>query len=162
MFSDLSEREVKLQEKNIEYEKLKKKYDDVQNTINEFSKNLDVIAENKKKLLDRLKSLEDMNLLLSNNTFSNIFKEPIVNSSPDATVRDLNKRKSALEDILNSFKFNANNLDGKQQMRYETYQNTINMLLDNEQDLENPARKSDEESDDDNNNDNTTNTVLDF
>ena len=97
MFSDLSEREVKLQEKNIEYEKLKKKYDDVQNTINEFSKNLDVIAENKKKLLDRLKSLEDMNLLLSNNTFSNIFKEPIVNSSPDATVRDLNKRKSALE-----------------------------------------------------------------
>ena len=43
--------------------------------------------------------------------------------------------------------------------------NTIHTLLDNEQEndeLTNPARKSDEESDDDNNNDNTTNTVLDF
>jgi len=39
--------------------------------------------------------------------------------------------------------------------------NTINTLLDDEQDLENPARKSDEESDDDDN-DNTATTVLDF
>ena len=131
MYSDVADREVKLREKSLEYDKLKTQYSKLQSTISEFGKNLDVIADNKKKLLDRLRSLEDMNLLLSNNTFGNIFKDPIDNTNNDSIINDLNKRRSALENILNSFKYTSTTGENstEQNKRYATYQNTIGMFV---------------------------------
>ena len=132
MYSSMADREVKLQEKSLEYDKLKKDYDKIQDTIKEFSQNLDAIAKNKQKLLDRLRNLEDMNLLLSNSTFGKIFEEPINTSgSNDDMINDLNKRKSALENILNSFKYSSDDPDTakEQKLRYKTYNNTINMFI---------------------------------